>query len=249
MLPLPTVRKLQRECFPEEQLEHVGIICVSEAELQSWMERLQKRLTRVTQCSAKFVLRRGGQSYVTICISDADKSSTDNWFEVQLAAHNDTHGMWISDSSYRRKTHASPAPVCDISQIETFLEAIKARVTRDSLRDKRTEKVTGLKKAGLTSRLKELGAEHGFSFAIGQSTRDINLSIRVLGRKKGYHFAFPKGKLDAVIDQVPDLVAMLEKLQLLGTTFRTNNKYWADRQGDWIEAPEPFEKRTPSKKK
>jgi len=35
MLPLPTVRKLLRECFPEEQLSRAGIIRVSEAEFHS----------------------------------------------------------------------------------------------------------------------------------------------------------------------------------------------------------------------
>lgn len=239
MLPLPTVRKLLRECFPEEQLEHVGIISVSDAELQSWMQRLQKRFEALPLCSAEFVERRSGLMYVTIGISTSEGAYPDDRFEVQQTSHDDTHGIWIADSSYRRKTTAPPAPVCDIAQIETFVQAVKDRIARDALRVKRNEKVTGLKKTGLTARLTALGAEHGFSFAIGQSARDINLSIRVLGRKKGYHFAFPKGKLDAVIEQVPDLVAMLQTLQRLGVTFRTNNSKWSDRQGEWIEAPEP----------
>lgn len=250
MLPLPTVRKLLRECFPEEQLEHVGIICVSEAELQSWMRGLQKRLDCVAQCSAEFVSNRHGQPYVFLNVAGAADSYPDNRFHVKLASHGDIYGVWISDSCYRpnAKTEAPPAPVCDISQIEVFLETIKARIARDSLRDKRTEKVTGLKKTGLTARLRDLGEQHGFSFAIGESKRDINLSIRVLGRKKGYHFSFAKGKLDAVIDQVPDLVAMLQKLQRLGVAFRTSNSSWSDRQGDWIEPPEPSESTLPSDK-
>ena len=236
MLPLPTIRKLFRDCFPAEQQDHAGILCVAEQDRTGWLEKLRKDLANVERCSVRLNERRE-DVYLSLCLSCPDQRRRDDWFELRFRNIDDTHGLWISDASYRRTTKVDPFAVCDVEQIRTFLDAVKARVDRDSLKEKRNQKLANFKKTGLTARLRELGKEHGFSFAIGQSTRDINLSIRVLGRKKAFHFAFPKSKLDAVIDQVPDLVSTLENLQKLSVTFRTNNKHWVANQCDWIEPP------------
>lgn len=238
MLPLPTIRKLLRECFPEEHLGQAGIICVAEADCHAWLAELQTTLSDIERCSIR-LNGKGADASLSVCLSCPDNRRRDDWFRLKFANVENCQGLWISDASYRRKSDIAPSAVCDISQILTFLDIVKARVDRDSLKEKRNQKLASFKKTGLTARLRELGTEHGFSFAIGQSTRDINLSIRVLGRKKAFHFAFPKSKLDAVIDQVPDLVATLENLQRLSVTFRASNKHWAANQGDWIEPPTP----------
>ena len=243
MLPLPTIRKLLKDCFPVEQLDQLGIICVAETDRAIWLEELGAKLKPVERCS----IRLNGKSknaYLSLCLSCPDNRRSDDWFKLEFANIDDTEGLWISDASYRRSTEIPPVAVCDVGQITAFLDIVKARVDRDSLKEKKNQKLANFKKTGLTARLRELGKEHGFSFAIGQSTRDINLSIRVLGRKKGFHFAFPKTKLDAVIDQVPDLVKTLGNLQRLSVTFRTNNKHWVVNQCDWIEPPATAKKKT-----
>jgi len=243
MLPLPTIRKLLRDCFPEEQLDQAGIICVAESDRAAWLDDLMSKLASVERCSVR-LNGKDPKAYLSLCLSCPDNRRRDDFFELEFANIDDTEGLWISDSSYRQSTKIPPVAVCDVGQIITFLDVVKARVDRDSLKDKKKQKLANFKKTGLTARLRELGKEHGFSFAIGQSTRDINLSIRVLGRKKGFHFAFPKTKLDAVIDQVPDLVKTLENLQRLSVTFRNNNKHWVVNQCDWIEPPASATKKT-----
>ena len=238
MLSLPTIRKLLRESFPEEQLDQLGIFCVAESDRTSWLKDQKSKLETIERCSVR-LSETSAKTYLLLCLRCPDNRRRDDWFKLEFSNIDGTEGLWISDSSYRKSKEIDPFAVCDTARIGSFLEAVKARVDRDSLKDKKNQKLANFKKTGLTARLRELGKEHGFSFAIGQSTRDINLSIRVLGRKKGFHFAFPKTKLDAVIDQVPDLVKTLENLQKLSVTFRTNNKHWVVNQCDWIEPPTP----------
>ncbi|MEM1444138.1 MAG: hypothetical protein AAGF67_17455, partial [Verrucomicrobiota bacterium] len=67
-----------------------------------------------------------------------------------------------------------------------------------------------------------------------------NLSLRVAGKKTGFHLAFPKGKFDEMIQHLPTLITDLEKLAGMGVTFRTNNKNWQYQMSEWI-LPEPDE--------
>lgn len=243
MLPLTTTRKLLRESFPLEQLNQSGILCVEQSQRVTWLKELLEKLQLIERCSVRLV-ERGSSVYLSVRLTGVNSAARDDWFELRFLNIDDTEGLWISDASYRRATKLPAFAVCDVGQIQQFFNSVIARIDRDALKVKQNQKLANLKKTGLTARLKELGKQHGFSFAIGQSTRDVNLSIRVLGRKKAFHFAFPKTKLDAVIDQVPDLVAVLEQLQRLSVTFRTSNKNWADSQSDWIEPPEVTRKNT-----
>lgn len=234
MLPRPTLRKIVREIFATEG-ETAGLSIPADKQL-NWLKRLAKKLSKIDRVDAKV-----RDFYIALKVSAGGAGGRDiEWFMVNFFPYDgmqvkvDRSGLWIADATYRRRRKAeTETPVLDVAHLEKFVEAIKEKQDRAKLRAQRNSKLNGLKQRGLKSRLTELGAEHGFSFCLGESKRDINLSIRVCGKKSAYHFAFPKGKLDAVLDQVPDLIQTLEELRSLGINFRTHNKRWE--QGPWVE--------------
>ena len=241
MLALASLQKLFRNCFAAEQVAAHGIIFVEKSERQAWMVDLKSRLLKMDRIEIYLRLSKDAEVDPIFRVKiarAAGSDQTEDWFDLAFGELDGLVGLRIKDSSYRRRSvKPAPAPVVisSVEQIEQFLIAATAQVDRNLLRLKRNDKLAVLRKHGLTARLTELGQAHGFSFRIGQSKRDVNLSIRVRNRKQAYHFSFPKTKLGAVLDEVPDLIKTLESLQSLSVVFRTNNKKWEQKQSDWIE--------------
>lgn len=238
MLPRPTIRKILRETIETDGESSYEGLDVPADEQLSWLQDLADELAQIDRVGAKLE-----GFYIALRIRSADSNRRDQeWFIINFFPYDGLQvttrrtGLWLADATYKRRRKAeSEVPVRNVADIPKFIEAIKSKQDRTRLRTQRNTKLAGLKQRGLKSRLTELGEEHGFSFALGESNRDVNLSIRVCGKKSAYHIAFPKGKLDAVLDQVPDLIKTLETLRTLGITFRTNNKPWQSRQGPWVE--------------
>lgn len=239
MLPRPTIRKIVREIIAIDGEDRLDGLKVPAKKREKWLEDLAAKLSKIDRVEAS--VREG--FYIALKIRESATSGRNlEWFMLNffpyeaMTMQTDRTGLWIADATYKRRRKAeTEAPVQDVAHILEFIEAVKAKQDRAKLLVQRNSKLTGLKQRGLKSRLTDLAKEHGFSFALGENKRDVNLSIRVCGKKSAYHIAFPKGKLDAVLEQVPDLVKTLETLRTLGINFRTNNKPWAHNQSDWFE--------------
>lgn len=165
--------------------------------------------------------------------STGHEHGNDDWFELRFLLKDDALQLHLFDSHYRRKSSADNAVVHNEQQLLAFILAVQDYQDRRNIRIKRNEKTTSFQQHGLTARLRMLSEEHGFSFAIGQNRRDILLSIRIGNRKTGFHFSFPKGKLNAVIDQIPNLICSLSALTKLSVSFRTDNRKWDGKQSAW----------------
>lgn len=252
MLPRPTLRKIFREVFLSEESALVGFQLPSEEQLP-WLENLASQLSQIDRVEA----RVRDEFYIALMIRASSGGGHDlEWFMIgffpfpNMPRVTERKGLWIMDATYRRRRKAeTETPVQKPEQIFQLVDAIKSKQDQIQLRAKRNAKLADLKQRSLQSRLMDLGEQHQFSFSLGESKRDVNLSIRVCGKKSAYHIAFPKGKLDAVLDQIPDLIKTLEKLRKLGVNFRTNNKPWAHNQSSWVEpgaanAVEAVESRT-----
>ena len=207
-----------------------------------WLRPVQKRLDEIQRVECKFHtihrLKLSEQiAQLDIAINESD--ATKRWgraerFKLYFSNEDiavDT--LFITNDSYHRKiTDAERFPVSSAEEIEALIQKIKVRQERNGLREKKSAKISTLKESGMKARLRELANEIDFSFAIGQNARNVNLSIRVAGKKTGFHFSFPKGKFDAMIEQIPELITNFETMANLGITFRTHNRKW--QQGDWI---------------
>ena len=241
MLPRPTLRKLFREALGTDDDDVVGLQIPNDDRLD-WLTQLASDLSSVDRLDATI----RDDEYIALRISPSGESRQDSeWFMVYFGpsplstGRSDDSGLWIADATYRRRRQAeTSAPVKQVDLILRFAELVKAKQEQIRLRKQRNSKLTNLKQRSLKSRLIDLGQTHRFSFCLGENKRDVNLSIRVGGKKAAYHIAFAKGKLDAVLEQIPDLIATLENLRSLGVNFRTNNKAWIHSQSDWIEPEE-----------
>ena len=241
MLPGPTLLKLLRDCFPQPDADQVGLIDIPTDDEKAWFAKLLTRLRGIERATFRVVADRHGDDTVYFSIKlqgILEKKNPDDRFQLQFMKVENRQGLHIVDANYGRRSKLSPVPVGRIEQIEAFIAVVQARQERDHLRSKKTEKLVGFQKKGLTARLKELGRQKNFAFAINENARDIKLSIRIEGRKSGYHFSFVKTKLEGMLEQLPELVAMLQKMQSLGIQFTTANKIMKRTmmtQIDWIE--------------
>ena len=87
-------------------------------------------------------------------------------------------------------------------------------------------------------RLEDLCLEHGLEYWVEQTKRDIRLCLRRTDRKLGYHMKFPKGRLDKVLEELPGLVAHLERMTSLGIQFQGAQARSA-RNRKWIKPKPP----------
>lgn len=227
MLPSPTISKLFRDCFCEQDREPVGLINIPRAEQKAWFRKLVISFPSNARTLLQILDDRHGDNAVYLSmkiVGVSEKKSSDDRFQLQFMTFENLHGLHVVDENYRRRSKLSPAPVSSIEQIEAFIAAVLARQDREHLRSKKTEKLVGFQKKGLADRLRALGKQQNIAFAINENARYIKLSIRIEGRKSGYHFSFVKTKLEGMLEQLPELVSMLKKMQSLGIQFTTANK-------------------------
>ncbi len=240
MLPSPTIRKLIREGFPKP--EQADMLQVAEAEQAVWLVRLEKELATIDRVKAQQYNTPSKQERPTLVFTVSGNQSEweyrQNSFTLKFETHEELTGLWLSDEiNWRRRDETPRGAVRQVEQVKTFIDVVKGRLDRKALQEKRKQKLNDLKQIGLTARLKELGAKHRFSFRVDQSTNAINLSVRVEGKANGFNFSIPKGKLDTVIEQLPELVATLKNLSSLGVAFRSSFKSWNRLRNDWIDPP------------
>ncbi len=242
MLPITTFRRLFAEHFPE-QPESVIFVPVDKRE--AWLKELANRLVKKRRVSC-FLSRRNKQvaesAYLGIQIAGVgNEANSGDYLNLLFENRNETYGLWVVEYGRRKSRTVRPdGAVSDTDQLDALIDQILVEQERRNLKHKRRDKMDGLKQTSLTARLKKLGKEHNFAFAIGESKRNVNLSVRVNGRKTGFHFTFPKGRLDKVLETLPELIAMLERMQKLGIAFHRKNKHWERKIGEWIE-PEPVD--------
>ena len=242
MLPAPTLSKLLRDCFPQPDANQVGMIDIPTVGQRAWFAKLLIQLHGIARATFRVVEDRHGDNTVYFSIKlqgVLEKKNPDDWFQLQFMMVENRQGLHLVDATDGRRSKLPPVPVGSVEQIGTFIAAVQARQDRDHLRSKKTEKLVGFQKKGLTARLRELGKQQNFAFAINENARDIKLSIRIEGRKSGYHFSFVKTKLEGMLEQLPELVAMLEKMQSLGIHFTTANKIMKRSMLDQINWIEP----------
>lgn len=217
---------------------------IHEADRQSWFEKLAERLQKNDRVKC-FISQRNrkkpGSVYLGLQIlGKSNGNNPHDYMNLQFERRDAGFGLWIVDKSQRKIKTARPfAGISDLAQLEEMIKSVHAQQDRTHLRRTRGQKVAGLKQTGLMARLKEFGREHNVAFAMGQNKRDIQLGIRLQGRKRGYHFTFPKGKLDEVIETLPELMATLERFQKMGIAFQGDTKRWRAKIGEWIEPTLP----------
>ncbi|NNE90669.1 MAG: hypothetical protein HKN23_03395 [Verrucomicrobiales bacterium] len=233
MLPAPTIRKFLRESFPGE-----SPILVPRKGRIDWLKPLEKQLDAIerVECKIHVIHRLKGRERtdrldLTIKPDSSGRRYGDSERFKLFFSESDL--FLIGDDSWRRNP-IEAVTISGFSEIEDLIRKVVARQDRIRLRDRKKDKISNLKEKGMKAQLTALAAEHDFSFALGQTARNVNLSLRVAGRKTGFHFSFPKGKFDEVIGELPQLIADFEKMARLGITFRTNNRKWQIHQGDWV---------------
>ena len=238
MLPSPTIRKFFREIFSGSE----PVVLTNAQAQHDWLVPVQKQLDALVRVECKFrVIHRLklSEQLNELDITISPNESGRRWGDSErcrLAFGNGAEGLrigelFISEDNWQRRK-IEPAKVSSAEEIVTLVDRIKARQDRSALRDKKNTKLSNLKESGMKARLRELGSEYDFCFAIGQNARNVNLSLRVAGRKTGFHFSFPKGKFDEVIEALPQLLENFEHMAGMGMTFRTNNKKWG--LSEWI---------------
>jgi len=241
MLPITTLRKLANDHFPEDNVEKILNLPVGKQ--KACFDKLKKQLDKLPNMDVwvRESEKNSKHFYMAVYVRGPSSGRNPNdYFKLFFKTVGGVAGLWMYDAKRRRKTATKldPIPIANLDQIFEFIQIVRQRQNRDHLRDEKKLKVAGLQQTGLTARLKELGKQHNFAFAIGGTKRDVHLSIRLQGRKTGYHFAFPKSRLDRVLLEVPDLIVTLENLQTLGVSFRTRKrKRHHAPQIDWIEPP------------
>ncbi|MEQ1826948.1 MAG: hypothetical protein ABL921_13420 [Pirellula sp.] len=241
MIPVSTLKRLLRESFAEEAStsSSQSYVNVDPTLRKAKLQQFKTTLESQTHVTCRHHQDRGDKDdtgHLTFKIDQgADERNGTDWFRLRFLDLENCNRLCLIDSNYRRRNRMEPVPVCHIDQVVAFVLSVQQQQDRRFLRVKKSEKVATFQQLGLAAKLAELGEQHRFAFAIGQNARDVLLSIRVKGRKTGFHFSFPKGKLEAVIEQVPQMIADLERLSTLGVSFRTDNKKWDGRQGPWSE--------------
>ncbi len=236
MLPSPSIRKFLRETF--SGLEPVRI--EKTPDQIEWLKPVQKQLDALIRVECKFhVIHRLKLSEQTsqLDITVSPNESGRRWgdserFKLYFSDETGREGLLLmSDDGWRRRD-VGEGIVSNVEEVEKLVGLVKGRQDRNALRERKSEKLSTLKESGMKARLRELGNEMDFSFAIGQNARNVNLSLRVAGKKTGYHFSFPKGKFDSMLEQLPELISNFENMANLGIAFRTNNRKW--QQSEWI---------------
>lgn len=222
MLPTTTLSKLLRECFPGQEYPPQGVIEIPTDQQQGWFGELTARLNAIPRTSSRVVVDKTGErpAYATLLIEGvSSQRSPNDWFTLQFQDMESRLILYLQDTTYQRKKKPPAVPVRSIEQIEQFIAAVQARQDGNHLKKKKTEKLVGFQKKGLTARLRELGNQQNFAFTMDENARDIKLGIRIAGRKTGFHFTFVKTKLESVLVKLPELVTMLEQMQSLGLHF------------------------------
>ena len=240
MLPLATVHKLMRESFQNSDAIESSIISLPYGSRKPWFEKLRDRIGKLERLSTRtWAIDKDDDMILGIYVTGLGSGrNRSDYFQMRVKNVDGVEGVWIYPANRRRgKTAIIPSPITDTADVEHFIDVVKATQERAHLKDKQKQKVASLQQTGLTARLKELSAEHQFSFAISETIREVRLSIRIRQRKRAYHFSFPKSKLGQVIEQIPDLVQTLEGLQSLGVHFRTENRFWRRSESEWVNPP------------
>lgn len=245
MLPNPTIRRLLRENFETDNTTDATIIQVPKDEQLDWLASLCPQLDALERVSTSKPDPQGGVKdrphAISFSVAEAPASEyrwnyqRANLLNLVFTQFKDTQeGLWIVNDYYYRRSESVRQPVKNIEQLLRFIEAVRSTMDHKTLKERRKEKLNQLKQTSMTARMKKLGTQHGFSFRIGQSTSTINLAVRIPGKVNGFHLSFPKGKLDDVIEQLPELMRMLHSFHSLSLSFRSNQKSW-HYDGEWID--------------
>lgn len=215
MLAFPVIRKLQRECFQEDTLALSGVICVLLADQKPWLEHLQLRLQNLPRTVPVVREIVGGPPAPQVELSlqvtgISDKRHPNDSFILGFLPIEGYSRLCIYGSYSRRgKRPVSPVLISSIEQIETFIAAVQAEQERNHLHAKKEEKLDKFRRQGFVGQLKELGHVHQFGFAIGETVRDFQLSLRVGILKWAYHFSFPKSMFEKILPALPELTGHL----------------------------------------
>ena len=149
-----------------------------------------------------------------------------------LFNHEDHLGLWVCLE--RDILNECSAPVQSLDQIDRFIASIFDIQQRTKARTLKKIRRASAKQKSLVGELLRM-SENEFEMRIGHNDAEVLLSMRTSGRKTGFHFRFPMGRIDTVEENADEVVGSLEKFLELGIKFRTNNNRWTRQQGEWIE--------------
>jgi hypothetical protein len=151
---------------------------------------------------------------------------------VLLNFHNRT-GLWLEHLNLLTAEHQR-RPVNRLEQLDELVTEIKTEQALLERRTLRRLEVAEANQQELGATFCDLASRKKMTFRIGHDVADAKLSLRVLGRKAGFHLSFPVGMLEAMSGNAPDLVETLESFSKLGIKFRSNNRRWVAQQSEWI---------------
>ncbi|MEQ1826667.1 MAG: hypothetical protein ABL921_12010 [Pirellula sp.] len=237
MLPSQTIKKLFRECFAIPNSDAHGI-SVSRAKQRVWLIEYSKELERHARVKCKISeSHRSNESISSIDLVITESEPSSDWrsgdkFEISLISIPGGEEMLvISDRAYRSWNCETKLIIHETAQVDRLIERVIELQERSLLRRKKTEKLVNLRTQSLDARMRELGQEKQFAYILSSSTRNVELWIRFPDRKLSTHFAFPKGQLEAMLDELPSMIDTIQKLHEFRISFRSAY----DVRGTWIE--------------
>ena len=239
MLTANIVRKILADCFGDPQGVSIGkLIRVEPEKRLDWFREQAKRMAEMDRVESRaWTVRSEGDVVMGVYINGlGEGGNASDYFQLRFGAHRGHEALWIFDA--KRRTLKNPLPavlVTEMEQVCRLVAQVKERQEVNFLKAQKKQKIAGLQQTGLLAKLKALGQERQFAFAMSENVRDVRLSIRVKQRKRAFHFSFPKGKLGDVLDKVPGILDMLEQLDALGVHFRHETSYWRREQEEWVE--------------
>ena len=147
-----------------------------------------------------------------------------DYFQLRFGRHRSEEVLWLFDA--KRRKLKSPIPsviVTEFEQLERLIAEVISIQNANHLKAQKKQKIAGLQQTGLVAKLKKMGQDRKFAFAMSENVREVRLSIRVKNRKRAFHFSFPKGKLGAFLEQVPGNHRYAGKPRFVGSSFSARN--------------------------
>lgn len=175
-LPSPTVRKLFRECFPNETS-----ICIDPSKLRSEASRWRKAIAKIegvhiTKHPGDRDSRAKTLCRFTIPNPDEPKDQYYRSDELRLE-YDDDAKLKLVAYNYRFPEHS--AFVSSLDEIETLVREVRKRYAKRTANQKKREKVKQFKSKAILAQVARLAQEESFEYATQHDSVKLKLYIRL----------------------------------------------------------------------
>ncbi|TWT94376.1 hypothetical protein [Neorhodopirellula pilleata] len=228
-LPVQSINKLFRECFPGESPIQVDLKKRTELAKQ-WYEKLS-RIDGVRL--ANHPGDRDSRSR-TLCRFTIPEPHLDHQYwrtdELRLET-NDDHQLILTLGNWRRGDHV--AVVSSIDEIADLVRQTLQRYARRQASDQKRDKVRQFKSKAILAQVEKMADEDRFDYAATTDTKKLKLYVR-LSKTDLIEIVIPFARFEQVVPKLRDTITTMRELHQNGLRFRTSTKQRLPYDVRWV---------------